>query len=160
LAVGHTILATVRPYETLVLECIADLGLEYQVIFNKGAVMVLPSGCNKASGLKLALSEMALSPRNLVPVADGENHHPLLGLAEYSFATSNAVATLQEAADGVTQATHGDGVLEVISALLDSDLSRSTPRRRRLITLGKDSQGADVVLPNSRSSLLLVGNSH
>ena len=33
------------------LEAIRDLGLELQVIFNKGAVMVLPAGVNKASGL-------------------------------------------------------------------------------------------------------------
>jgi len=56
LSVGNTIVATVRPHETAVLQAIADLGLEYQVIFNKGAVMVLPPGCNKASGLKAALS--------------------------------------------------------------------------------------------------------
>jgi hydroxymethylpyrimidine pyrophosphatase-like HAD family hydrolase len=35
LTVGHTILATVRPYEGVVLECIANLGLEQQLIFNR-----------------------------------------------------------------------------------------------------------------------------
>src|SRR5688572_32430533 len=42
LSVGATIVATIRPHETAVLEVIAELGLEHQVIFNKGAVMVLP----------------------------------------------------------------------------------------------------------------------
>ncbi len=60
LSVGHTILATIRPHETVVLECIANLGLEQQVIFNKGAVMVLPPGCNKASGLRHVLAELGL----------------------------------------------------------------------------------------------------
>ncbi|HET7057353.1 MAG TPA: HAD-IIB family hydrolase, partial [Nitrospiraceae bacterium] len=36
LAVGHSIVATVHPEETTVLEVIRDLGLELQVIFNKG----------------------------------------------------------------------------------------------------------------------------
>jgi hydroxymethylpyrimidine pyrophosphatase-like HAD family hydrolase len=129
LSVGHTILATVRPYETLVLECIANLGLEQQVIFNKGAVMILPPGCNKASGLKTALAELGLSPYNLVAAGDGENDHSLLELAAYSVATANAVATLKAAADRVTNATHGEGVLEIIADLLDSDLSGSPPRR-------------------------------
>ena len=33
------------------LEAIHEVGLEWQVIFNKGSVMVLPSGVNKATGL-------------------------------------------------------------------------------------------------------------
>jgi hydroxymethylpyrimidine pyrophosphatase-like HAD family hydrolase len=158
LAVGHTILATVRPHETVVLECIADQGLEQQVIFNKGAVMVLPPGCNKASGLRIALAELGLSPRNLVAAGDGENDHALLDLAEYSVATANAIATLKDAADRVTRATHGDGVLEVIGGLLESDLAELPPkRRRRALCLGKDSRGADVLFPSRRASILVAG---
>ena len=58
---GRGILATWEPNQTAVLEAIHDLGLDLQVIFNKGAVMVLPSGINKASGLKAALNELSLS---------------------------------------------------------------------------------------------------
>src|SRR6187402_688932 len=137
LAVGHTILATVRPHETVVLAAIANLGLEQQVIFNKGAVMVLPPGCNKASGLKHALGELALSARNVVAAGDGENDHALLEMSEYSCATANAIATLKDAADRVTTRTHGDGVMEIIQGLLDSDLAELPPkRRRRALCLG------------------------
>jgi hypothetical protein len=38
------IIATWRPYETTAVELIRDFGLELQVVFNKGAVMILPSG--------------------------------------------------------------------------------------------------------------------
>src|SRR5688572_7827029 len=55
---GAVIVATTRPYEVAVVEAIRDLGLELQVIFNKGAVMVLPSGINKASGLDVALADL------------------------------------------------------------------------------------------------------
>jgi hypothetical protein len=48
LSIGHVIVATWEPNETVVLETIRDLGLELHVIFNKGAVMVLPPGVNKA----------------------------------------------------------------------------------------------------------------
>jgi HAD superfamily hydrolase (TIGR01484 family) len=41
---GEAIIATWKPNETIVLEAIRDPGLELQVIFNKGAVMVLPVG--------------------------------------------------------------------------------------------------------------------
>ena len=55
MSVGRVIVATWEPHETVVLETIRDLGLELQVIFNKGAVMVLPAGVNKATGLAAAL---------------------------------------------------------------------------------------------------------
>src|SRR5690606_14747746 len=44
ISVGQTIVATWEPHETTVLETIREQGLELQVIFNKGAVMVLPTG--------------------------------------------------------------------------------------------------------------------
>jgi hydroxymethylpyrimidine pyrophosphatase-like HAD family hydrolase len=159
LSVGHTIVATVRPHETAVLEAIANLGLEQQVIFNKGAVMVLPPGCNKASGLRHALAEIGLSPRNVVAAGDGENDHALLDLAEYSVATANAIPTLKESADYVTTATHGDGVLEVVAAMIESDLVTLPPkRRRRALCLGRDGEGQEVILPSRRASLLVTGD--
>jgi len=47
-----------------------ELGLELQVIFNKGAVMILPTGVNKATGLTCALKEMELDPQHVVAVGD------------------------------------------------------------------------------------------
>ena len=158
LSVGHTIVATIRPHEAFVLETIANQGLEHQVIFNKGAVMVLPPGCNKASGLKHALAELGLSPRNVVAAGDGENDHALLDMAEYSVATANAIQTLKDAADRVTEDHHGDGVLEVVAGLIEHDLARMPPRKpRRTLCLGKDENGADVVLPRRRASILVSG---
>ncbi|HEU4640198.1 MAG TPA: HAD-IIB family hydrolase, partial [Candidatus Binatia bacterium] len=49
ISVGDVIVSTHHPHETLVLDTIRDLGLELQLIFNKGAVMILPSGTSKAT---------------------------------------------------------------------------------------------------------------
>ena len=64
--VGKVIVATWTPHEIAAVELINEMGLEMQVIFNKGAVMILPSGVNKATGLRAALKELGLSPRNTV----------------------------------------------------------------------------------------------
>ena len=64
LGVGTSIVATREPHETTVVEVIEELGLELQVIFNKGAVMVLPSGINKATGLAAALQSFDI-PRKM-----------------------------------------------------------------------------------------------
>jgi hydroxymethylpyrimidine pyrophosphatase-like HAD family hydrolase len=158
LSVGATIVATVRPHENTVLEMISALSLEHQLIFNKGAVMILPPGCNKATGLRVALAELALSPRNLVAAGDGENDHALLDLSEYSVATANAVSSLKSAADWVTQATHGEGVLEVVADIIETDLARLVPKkRRRALCIGRDPEGQEVVFPSRRASVLITG---
>jgi hydroxymethylpyrimidine pyrophosphatase-like HAD family hydrolase len=117
------IIATWHPHEDTVLDVIRQLGLEYQVIFNKGAVMVLPSGINKAFGLGAALEEMGLSPHNTVAVGDAENDHTLLSLCGCGVAVANALPMLKERADYVTKAERGAGVTELIDHLVSSDLA-------------------------------------
>jgi hydroxymethylpyrimidine pyrophosphatase-like HAD family hydrolase len=99
LTTGRVIVATRVPHETTVLEEIRREGLELQVIFNKGAVMVLPSGVNKGTGLRHALKELRLSPHNAVAVGDAENDHVFLAEAELGAAVANALPTLKERAD-------------------------------------------------------------
>src|SRR4051812_30590669 len=90
-APGRVIVATWEPHQDTVLHVIRDLGLELQVIFNKGAVMVLPSGVNKATGLAAALAELGLSPHNAVGIGDAENDHALLMRCECGVAVANAL---------------------------------------------------------------------
>ncbi len=160
LSVGRVIVATWHPNENTVLEAIRDLGLELQVIFNKGAVMVLPSGINKASGLTAALDELKLSPHNVVGVGDAENDHAFLSLCECSVAVANALPMLKERADFVTDGNRGAGVAELIDKLLTSDLSEIDRQlQRRNILLGTRSDGSEVQIKPYGSSMLLVGTS-
>jgi hydroxymethylpyrimidine pyrophosphatase-like HAD family hydrolase len=160
LSVGKVIVATWHPHEDTVLEVIRDLGLELQVIFNKGAVMVLPSGLNKSTGLLAALSRLGLSAHNLVGVGDGENDHAFLKTCECAVAVANAVEMLKEQADLVTQGDHGAGVIELIDRLLENDLAEVAPRlRRHDLRLGTDGDGRPVLLPPYGVSVLLAGPS-
>lgn len=160
ISVGRVIVATWHPHENTVLETIRDLGLELQVIFNKGAVMVLPSGVNKATGLSAALSELGVSPHSAVGVGDGENDHSFLGLCECAIAVANALPMLQECADLVTSGDHGAGVIELIHQLLASDLTELAPRLERYdIPLGTSAEGQEVRLKPYGVNLLLAGSS-
>ena len=109
------IVATWEPHEAKPSsKTIHDLGLELQVIFNKGAVMVLPSGVNKATGLAAALAELGLSPHNAVGVGDAENDHAFLRVCECSAAVANALPAVKDTADIVMKGDHGAGVAELI----------------------------------------------
>jgi HAD superfamily hydrolase (TIGR01484 family) len=158
-SVGRVIVATWEPQETAVLEVIRELGLELQMIFNKGAVMVLPSGVNKATGMDAALMELGLSRHNAVGVGDAENDHAFLARCECSVAVANALAPLKERADFVTAATHGAGVAELIDRLLESDLAELEPRlERHQIPLGTSGE-EEVRLPPYGVNVLLAGPS-
>ena len=125
------IVATWHPNETVVLKTIRDLGLEHQVIFNKGAVMVLPSGINKAAGLGAALEQLGLSPHNVVGIGDAENDHAFMSMCECSVAVANALPMVQERADYVTRGDHGAGVVELIDMIVADDLAELEPRLAR-----------------------------
>ncbi len=160
LSLGHTILATRVPYETVILDVIRDLGLELRIIFNKGAVMVLPHGIDKATGLTAALTRLELSPHNIVAIGDGENDHAMLALSEYGVAVSNAVPMLKETADRTTNGDHGSGVVEIIDHLLADDLAGSERTiSRHAVVLGHGMNGKDIILPFGRQNLLLAGTS-
>jgi HAD superfamily hydrolase (TIGR01484 family) len=157
---GRVIVATWEPWEAVVLETIRELGLELQVIFNKGAVMVLPAGVNKATGLACALEALGLSPHNAVAIGDAENDHALLRSCEFSVAVSNALPKLKETADFVTERDHGAGVAELIDAILKDDLASFESRvLRHHILLGTGQDGTEVKLPPYGQNVLLVGTS-
>ncbi len=158
LSVGRSIVASWEPMQDIVLETVRELGLELQIVFNKGAVMVLPSGVNKASGLAAALAERGLSPHNVVGVGDAENDHAFLALCGCSVAVANALESVKAEADLVTGGARGEGVRELIEHLLESDLAdivRASARHR--IPISAAGQGEEFCLRPNGGGLLVAG---
>ena len=127
-SVGKVIFAAWRPHETAVLECIQELGLDYQIIFNKDAVMVLPSGVNKATGLAYALDLLGITADEVIAVGDAENDLAFFKMCGFACAVDNALPSVKETSDMVTAAHHGAGVAELIKRLLRDDLPPPKPR--------------------------------
>ena len=160
LSVGRVIVATWEPHQNTVLETILELGLELQVIFNKGAVMILPGGVNKATGLRVALNELNLSEHNAIGIGDAENDHAFLSICECAVAVANALPSLKERADIVTRNDHGAGVTELIDEVLLNDLAeREAKLIRHHIQLGTDERGHAVRLSPYGIDTLVVGTS-
>ena len=160
LAIGEVIVATWTPHEAVVLDVIRKLGLELQVIFNKGAVMVLPAGKNKATGLTAALAEMDLSPHNVAGIGDAENDHAFLGLCECAVAVANALPMLKENADFTTAGKSGAGVVELIEEIIANDLkNREVVLSRHDLLLGSDGNGKEIKIHPFGANLLLAGTS-
>ena len=158
LSVGEVIVATWRPYEAQCMEAIRDAGLELQIIFNKDAVMILPGGVNKSTGLCAALEDLKLSRHNVVGVGDAENDHAFLDSCEVSVAVSNAIPSLKEKATLVTNGARGAGVAELIEKLVTDDLAELSDRFRDCIPVGKLHE-QQVSLPCYGENLLVCGQS-
>jgi hydroxymethylpyrimidine pyrophosphatase-like HAD family hydrolase len=164
--IGHCIVASWTPSEVAILEVIKHMGLDYQVIFNKGAVMVLPSGINKATGLKAALEELQLSPHNTVAIGDAENDHAFLSASECGVAVANALPALREKADVVTRGDHGAGVEELVAQLLKDDLQAWDERlERSSIAIGtpvsalENAERREARIVPNRNNVLVAGAS-
>lgn len=122
LSLGRVVVATEHPNETAMLEVIRELGLDLQVILNKGSVMVLPASVDKATGLTAALGELGLSPAKVVGIGDAENDQAFLEMCGFGIAVANALDAVKARADYVTRGRAGAGVREVIESLIADDL--------------------------------------
>jgi HAD superfamily hydrolase (TIGR01484 family) len=131
LAVGRTIVATWEPNETAVLRAIRELALELHIVFNKGAVMVLPGNINKAWGLRHALKPLCLSLHNVVGIGDAENDQAFLTACGFAAAVENALPSVKAKADIVVGA-HGAGVIELVRLLTEVDLRGKRARIPRV----------------------------
>jgi hydroxymethylpyrimidine pyrophosphatase-like HAD family hydrolase len=158
LSVGRVVVATWEPHEATVLSAIHALGLELQIVFNKGAVMVLPPNVSKASGLHEALGEFGLSIHNVVGVGDAENDHSFLSRCGCSAAVANALPTLKSEVDIVLSADHGAGVVELMDRVLAED-ALLAPIAKHGIPIGNDAAGRTAYLATYGGNVLIVGPS-
>ncbi len=119
---GQVLVATWEPHGETVQRTIRSLGLAATVILNKQAVMILPQGVTKASGLAFALAELDLAHLSTVGIGDAENDHSLLQACDRGVAVANALPELKAIAHYVTQGERGAGVQELIALLLEGGL--------------------------------------
>jgi HAD superfamily hydrolase (TIGR01484 family) len=160
LAVGRVIVATHHPHEVTAIKTIRELGLELQIVFNGDAVMVLPPGVNKASGLNAALFRLGLSPHEVVGIGNAANDHSFLELCECAVAVDNAVETLKAKVAFSTRAANGAGVIELVDELVATDLAGRSPRGAGDdVVLGMLDDGAPVYFAPWGQNVLVAGPS-
>lgn len=139
------------------LRLIRETGADLHLVFNRGAVMLLPSGVNKATGVERALAELRRSARNMVAFGDAENDLPLFALAEVGIAARGAVAAVAAAADDRLCQPGAAGVADWVRCLLQRGGQVSLPHRRT-IQLGVADDGTPVTLPAGGTNVLVSGD--
>lgn len=132
LAVGHTIVASHDGHLAVIRETVAELGQGLEVILNTDAVMILPAGIDKASGLAAALAELGLEHAAVAAIGDAENDLAFLKTAGFAVAVANALPQLKAIAHHVTTGIRGAGVEELVALLL-ADANAGAPARVAIV---------------------------
>jgi len=147
---GLAIAATWTPHDQALWGILRSHGGSTSIEYNKSAVMVLPPGATKGTGLERLLALCGLSPRNLAAFGDAENDLSMLTLAEVSVAVADAIPAVIETSDVLATAPGPQGVLEILrqyplgGKFLDIPLKRERP-----ILLGQTDSGMVASIPAS-----------
>jgi hypothetical protein len=144
--VGDVIVGTWEEHTAQVIDLIREQGVDLQLVFNRAAVMLLPSGVNKAVGVQRALVELGRSPRNMVAFGDAENDLPLFGLAQLAVAARGSVEVIARSADDHVSLPGAAGVAQYLSRIRERGYVLATPTRHAF-EIGRTSDGRAVGLP-------------
>jgi hydroxymethylpyrimidine pyrophosphatase-like HAD family hydrolase len=155
---GQVLLACDAAADHIALDAVESLGLDVALVRNRGALMLIPAGVTKGTGLREALAELGTSPHNTVAVGDAENDHAMLAAAGLGVAVANAVDALRAVADLVLTLPDGAGVADLLAGPVLAGEQRIHPARRRIV-LGTTSAGEPVALPSAQTNLLITGES-
>lgn len=121
LSCGSVIVATLSDQYESVRTTIERLGLNLKIILNKGSLMVLPTGINKASGLRHALSVLEIPASQTWAIGDAENDIDFLLSAGCPAAVANALPSVKEKAIFTAAREAGQGVEDLIAKILTED---------------------------------------
>ncbi|HYB83612.1 MAG TPA: HAD family hydrolase, partial [Mycobacterium sp.] len=153
---GEVLVAIDGEHAATVVEVIGELGLDCQIVRNRAALMVLPAGVTKGTGLRAVLAEMNLSPHNAVAVGDAENDLSLFGVAEIGVAVADAIPSVRQHADLVLDEPDGAGVSELLTGPYLSGAQRFCPPRR-WVEIGTFDDQTPTRIPGSQGRILVTG---
>ena len=126
LVIGRVLCSTSWTQAPKLSAAIARLGVDRQVVRNRGSAMVIPPGISKRTGIEAALRAIGELPSVTVAVGDGENDVALFAVAGVSVAVANAVDVLKARADVVLTEPNGKGIQALAEALVAGDLGALT----------------------------------
>lgn len=155
---GRVLLACAAGDARAVLEEVGRLGLDCQMVRNRGELMVLPAGVTKGTGLMRGLADLGISRHRTVAIGDAENDHHLLEVCELGVAVGNAVEALKRHADVVLDEPNGYGVATFLRGPVLSGSSRVRPGRWQ-IEIGHGEDGSPALIPASQVNVLVTGGS-
>jgi hydroxymethylpyrimidine pyrophosphatase-like HAD family hydrolase len=159
--VGRVILGTARRDETGVKEALAAAGVTRELVHNRAALMLLPAGVSKGSGVQQVLRFLGLSFHDVLALGDAENDLPLFDACGFSGCPSDGLPAVQARADWVFPGGHGDGIAAAISGpILHGRLVATESPRHRVSVGWVAATSEPVTIPTRDVNVLIHGDPH
>lgn len=156
---GRVIVGTARTDEERVREAMAGVGVSLRCVYNRGALMLLPAGISKGSGVRQVIRALGLSFHDVLALGDAENDLDFFEACGWAGCPSNAVAPLAAQADWVFPGHDGDAIARaVVGSLLPGGLPLDLSPRHR-VPLGWVVESAEpVTIPERGINVLVQGD--
>jgi hydroxymethylpyrimidine pyrophosphatase-like HAD family hydrolase len=133
---GRVIVGTARSDEPVVREALAAADDRRDIVYNRGALMLLPTGVSKGTGVQQAIRLLSLSPHDVLALGDGENDLPLFEACGWSGCPASGGPEVQVRADWIFPGENGQSIAAAIAGPILS--GRLPPARglRHHVALG------------------------
>jgi hydroxymethylpyrimidine pyrophosphatase-like HAD family hydrolase len=155
---GECVLQADASSAAKILDAVRNLELPLMLAFNRGRVMILPQGINKASGLREGLKTLRLSLHNCIAIGDGENDFELLEACEIGVAVGWGSKSLCAIADDVLLGSGPAVVADYIRHVSAHNKLPPTRTDRRRLTLGITGNGHPLVTAVHGRNILIAGD--
>ncbi|HYB69885.1 MAG TPA: HAD hydrolase family protein [Candidatus Bathyarchaeia archaeon] len=158
---GRVIVATTRADEARVKEALAAVGVTRERAYNRAALMLLPAGVSKGTGVQHVLRFLELSPHDVLAIGDAENDLALFAACGWSGCPANGVPAVQASVDWVFPGEAGDGVAAAITGPILHDRLPVAESPRHRVSIGwVVATSEPVTIPARGINLLILGDPH
>lgn len=158
---GHVVIGTARRDEDRVREALDSAGVSLDRVYNRAALMLLPAGISKGTGVEQVLRHFGLSFHDVLALGDSENDLDLFQACGWSGCPTNAVSPVMAAADWIFPGEDGESMARAITGPILQGLLAVTVTPRHRIELGwVAGTSAPVTLPARGVNVLIHGDPH
>ncbi len=156
---GRVVVGTPRAAEAQVRAVLDALGLDMDVVPNRGRLMLLPPGVSKGSGLRQVIRDLRLSFHDVLGIGDAENDLSLLDACGFTACPADAIPALQARVDWVLSGPDGDACAQAITGgILDGAVPVPASPRHRVQIGWSAATARPVTVPARGVDVLVQGD--
>jgi hypothetical protein len=158
---GRVIIGVGRGDEKAVQEALGSAGVSRDLIANRAALMLLPSGLSKGSGVEQVLRFLELSPHDVLALGDAENDLSLFEACGFSACPGDSVPAVRDRADWILSGTAGPDVgTAILGPILGARLPPPQSPLHRIALGWGGATSEPVTIPARGVNLLVHGDTH
>jgi hydroxymethylpyrimidine pyrophosphatase-like HAD family hydrolase len=154
--VGRVIVGAARTDEVPIREALATVGVDRDLVYNRAALMLLPAGVSKGSGVQNALRSFGVSFHDVLAFGDAENDLPLFEVSGWRACPADAMPVVKERADWVFPGENGAAVAAAVEGSVLQGLLPVQFSARHRIPIGWAAETSEPVAIAARGVNVLV----